>query len=116
MDKEDIVDALLEDARNNDAHEAVVVDVPPEVLKDIGAKYAEEGKPRIATTLVAGPVSEEDEEEIALQTPSRVGASEDFSAEVRKSLRLDAVYGFRDSNLDGVPIPKENDGVVVHRP
>jgi len=113
MEKKEVVEALLEDACGNDA-DAVVVDVPPELLRELGAKYDEKGRPKVATTLVAGPVEEEDEEAITLRTPSRVGARDDFSSEVRKGLRVEGVYGFRDANLDGVPIPK--DEVVVRRP
>jgi hypothetical protein len=114
MEKEEIVEALLEDARENDAGEAVVVDVPPEVLREKGATYGDDGRTRVETTLVAGPVAEEDDESIALRTPSRVGTREDFSSEVRKALRVEGVYGFRDGNLDGVRLSK--DDVTVHRP
>ncbi len=116
MEKQDVVDALLENARENDAYDAVVVDVPPDVLRDAGATYTDEdddSEPRVETTLVAGPVAEEDDESIVLRSPSRVGTKEEFSPEVRRRLRADGVYGFRDGNLNGVRLPK--DVVTVHR-
>lgn len=113
MEKTDVIEALVENARENGATDAVVVDVPPDVLRDAGANYGDDGHSKVETTLVAGPVAEEDDEHIALRTPSRVGAKEDFSSEVRKRLRPDEVYGFRDGNLDGVRLPKEE--VEVHR-
>jgi len=118
MDREEVIERLLRNARENGATDAVVVEVPADVLRDAGATYTEdgegsEGEPRVATDLVAGPVSEEDDETITLRTPSRVGAEGDFSPEVRRRLRPDGVYGFRDGNLGGVPLPK--DEVVVHR-
>lgn len=118
MEKSDVIKALIENARENDATDAVVVDVPPEVLRDAGATYTEgnggeDTEARVETTLVAGPVTEEDDESIALKAPSRVGTKEDFSSEVRKKLRPRGVYGFRDGNLDGVSLPKEK--VKVHR-
>jgi predicted methyltransferase len=117
MEKSDVIEALIENARENGAKDAVVVDVPPEVLRDAGATYTEEegndDGARVKTTLVAGPVAEEDEERITLRTPSRVGTKDDFSSEVRKKLRPGGVYGFRDDNLDGVSLPK--DDVTVHR-
>lgn len=116
MDKSEVVERLLKNARQNGASDAVVVDVPPEVLRDAGATYGdgEDTKgARVETTLVAGPVAEEDDESIALRTPSRVGTKEDFSPEVRERLRAEGVYGFRDGNLDGARLPK--DEVTVHR-
>jgi hypothetical protein len=113
MDKDGVTEALLEDARRNDAPEAVVVDVPPDVLRENGAEYGDEGGARVETTLVAGPVDEEGDGYIALRTPSRVGGKDDFSPEVRERLRVEGVYGFRDGNLDGVRLPK--DEVEVHR-
>jgi len=112
MEKDDIINALIDDARENDAPEAVVVDVPPEVLQDAGAEYGD-GDPRVETTLVAGPVADEDDGTVTLRTPSRVGGSDDFSPEVRERLRVEGVYGFRDGNLDGVALPKED--VDIHR-
>ena len=118
MEKPDVIEALIENARENDATDAVVVDVPPEVLRNAGATYTEgnggeDTEARVETTLVAGPVAEEDDESIALKAPSRVGTKEDFSSEVRKKLRPRGVYGFRDGNLDGVSLPKEK--VKIHR-
>lgn len=115
MDKSEVVENLLKNARENDASDAVVVDVPPDVLRDAGATYGDgsDTEARVETTLVAGPVAEENDETIALRTPSRVGRKEEFSSEVRKSLRAEGVYGFRDGNLDGVRLPK--DEVTVHR-
>ncbi|MCX2819375.1 hypothetical protein EGH25_08425 [Haladaptatus sp. F3-133] len=113
MDTETVVEALIEDARENDAYEAVVVDVPADVLREEGATYGDDGETRVETTLVAGPVAEEDDEGIKLRTPSRVGGRDDFSSEVREGLRVEGVYGFRDGNLDGVSLPKED--VTVHR-
>lgn len=107
MEKDDTVNALIDDARENDAREAVVVDVPPEVLERAGAEYGD-GDARIETTLVAGPVADEDDETITLRTPSRVGTRDDFSPEVRERLRVEGVYGFRDGNLDGVALPKKD--------
>jgi hypothetical protein len=120
MEKSDVIEALIENARENDATDAVVVDVPPDVLRDAGATYTEgEGndgddtEARVETTLVAGPIAEEDDESIALKAPSRVGTKDEFSSEVRQKLRPRGVYGFRDGNLDGVSLPK--DDVTVHR-
>ncbi|MDZ7689110.1 MAG: hypothetical protein U5J64_10440 [Halobacteriales archaeon] len=116
MEKSDVVDALLEDARENGAMDAVVVEVPPEVLREKGSTYTEgddDSGARIETTLVAGPVAEEDNESITLRTPSRVGTREDFSPEVRERLRVEGVYGFRDGNLGGARLPK--DEVEIHR-
>jgi len=117
MEKSDVIEALIENARENGATDAVVVEVPPEVLRDAGATYTEsEGsdtEARVETTLVAGPVAEEDDESIALKAPSRVGTKDEFSSEVRKKLRPRGVYGFRDGNLDGVRFPKEE--VEIHR-
>jgi hypothetical protein len=120
MEKSDVIEALIKNARENGATDAVVVEVPPDVLRDAGATYTEgEGndgddtEARVETTLVAGPIAEEDDESIALKAPSRVGTKEDFSSEVRKKLRPRGVYGFRDGNLDGVSLPK--DDVTVHR-
>jgi hypothetical protein len=113
MDRSEIVEALIEDARENDAYEAVVVEVPPEVLRESGATYGDDDGVRVESTLVAGPVAEEDDEGIALRTPSRVGARDDFSSELREALRVEGVYGFRDGNLDGVRLPK--DEATVHR-
>lgn len=114
MEKEEIAQALLEDARENGAYEAVVVDVTPEILREEGATYGDDGRTRVETTLVAGPVAEEDEEAIVLDSPSRVGNRQDFSSEVREALRVEGVYGFRDGNLDGVCLPK--DEVTLYRP
>ena len=113
MDKEEVVEALIEDARENDAYEAVVVDVPPDVLRELGATYGDDGRTRVETTLVAGPVAEEDDGGIVLRTPSRVGGRGDFSSELREALRVEGVYGFRDGNLDGERLPK--DDVTVYR-
>jgi len=122
MEKSDVIEALVENARENGATDAVVVDVPPEVLHDSGATYTGDGGgdegdsndgARVETTLVAGPVADEDDAGIVLRTPSRVGTKDDFSSEVRKKLRADGVYGFRDGNLDGVRLPKEK--VEIHR-
>ena len=115
MEKAEIVERLIRNARENGATDAVVVDAPPEVLRDAGANHGDgaDGRAKVDTTLVAGPVAEETDEHIALEAPSRVGAEEDFSAEVRKRLRPDGVYGFRDGNLDGERLPK--DEVEVHR-
>ena len=114
MEKSDVIDALVENARRNGATEAVVVDVPPEVLGEVGATYGDEGDgARVETTLVAGPVAEEDDDSIALRTPSRVGAMDEFSPEVRRKLRPKGVYGFRDGNLDGTRLPKSE--VTVYR-
>jgi hypothetical protein len=117
MEKSDVIESLLENARRNDASGAVVVNVPPEVLRDAGATYGDEdegeGGARVETTLVAGPVAEEDDDAVVLKSPSRVGQKEDFSPEVRKRLRAEGVYGFRDGNLDGVRLSKEK--VTVHR-
>ena len=119
MEKSDVIEALVENARENGATDAVVVDVPSEVLRGAGATYSggegdEEGSgARVETTLVAGPVAEEDDDAIVLRTPSRVGAKDDFSQEVRERLRAEGVYGFRDGNLDGVRLPK--DEVEVRR-
>lgn len=113
MKKSEVVDRLVENARESGAADAVVVDVPPDVLRDAGANYGDDGRSKVETTLVAGPVAEEGEDRIALKTPSRVGTEDDFSAEVRKRLRPEGVYGFRDGNLDGVELPK--DEVEIHR-
>lgn len=113
MDSSEVVEKLVENARESGATDAVVVDVPPEVIRDAGANYGDDGRSKVETTLVAGPVAEEDDEHIALKTPSRVGTKDDFSSEVRERLRPDGVYGFRDGNLDGVELPK--DEVEIHR-
>lgn len=116
MDRRDVVDALLEHAEANDAVDAVVVDVPEDVLVEADAEYLEtedEHGRRIASTLVAGAVEREDDEHLALDSPSRVGGEDDFSREVRQRLRADGVYGFRDGNLDGVELPK--DEVDIYR-
>lgn len=113
MEKNEIIETLLENARQNGANDAVVVDVPPEVLRDSGATYGDEDGVLVETTVVAGPVQEETEGYIKLKMPSRVGESEDFSPEVRERMRPDGLYGFRDGNLDGVRLPK--DEVTVHR-
>lgn len=113
MEKSEVIEALVENARESGATDAVVVDVPPDVLRDAGANYGDDGRSKVETTLVAGPVAEEDDEYIALRTPSRVGTEDDFSSEVRKRLRPEGVCGFRDGNLDGVELPK--DEVEVHR-
>jgi len=113
MEKDEVIERLVENARENGAYEAVVVDVPPDVLRDAGAEHGDGDGARVETTLVAGPVAEEDEGFVALRTPSRVGEREDFSAEVREALRVKGVYGFRDGNLDGVRLPKGS--VEVHR-
>lgn len=113
MDKSEVIEALVENARESGATDAVVVDVPPGMIRDAGATYGDDGRSKVETTLVAGPIAEEDDEHIALKTPSRVGTKDDFSAEVRERLRPDGVYGFRDGNLDGVELPK--DEVEVHR-
>ena len=114
MEKEEIAQALLEDARENGAYEAVVVDVTPEILREEGATYGDDGRTRVETTLVAGPVAEENDEAIVLDSPSRVGNRQDFSSEVREALRVEGVYGFRDGNLDGVRLSK--DEVTLYRP
>lgn len=115
MEKSDVAEDLVENARQNGATDAVVVDVPPEVLRDAGATYGggSDTEARVETTLVAGPIADEDEESISLRNPSRVGTKDDFSSEVREKLRVDGVYGFRDGNLDGVNLPKNE--VTVHR-
>ncbi len=113
MDKDEIIETLLEDARQNDATDAVVVEVPPELLRDSGATYGDEDGVLVETTVVAGPVEEETEEYVELRMPSRVGEREDFSPEVRERMRPDDLYGFRDGNLDGVRLPK--DEVTVYR-
>jgi len=115
MEKSDVIEALVENARANEATNAVVVDVPPEVLREAGATYGDgdDTEARVETTLIAGPLVDENDETIVLRTPSRVGAKEDFSSEVRRRLRVDGVYGFRDGNLNGVRLPK--DEVTVHR-
>ncbi|MFP4175173.1 MAG: hypothetical protein ACLFSW_05275 [Halobacteriales archaeon] len=113
MDENEVVETLIEDARENDAYEAVVVDVPPDVLHQAGATYGDDEGLRVETTLVAGPVKEEDEDGISLRTPSRVGGRDDFSPELREALRVEGVYGFRDGNLDGERLPK--DEVTVYR-
>ena len=41
MRKSDVIEALVEDARTNGATNAVVVDVPPEVLREAGAAYSD---------------------------------------------------------------------------
>jgi hypothetical protein len=113
MERPEIAEKLIEDAEENDAYEAVVVNVPPEVLREAGATYGDDGRTRVETTLVAGPVEEETDEYVVLRTPSRVGESGDFSSEVREKLRVEGVYGFRDGNLNGVRLPK--DEVTVYR-
>jgi len=112
MENDKVIEKLLENARENDADDAVVVEAPTDVLRDSGATYGD-GEVRVETTVVAGPVEEEDDEGIVLKTPSRVGGEEDFSPEVREKMRPDGLYGFRDGNLDGVRLPK--DEVTVHR-
>lgn len=113
MEKTEVIEKLVENARESGATDAVVVDVPPDVIRDAGANYGDDGRSKVETTLVAGPVDEEDDNHIALKTPSRVGTEDDFSAEVRKQLRPEGVYGFRDGNLDSVELPK--DEVEIHR-
>lgn len=117
MDEVDVVDALLEHARENDAYDVAVLDVPEQVLEDAGAEYEEEADEhgrKLASTLVAGAVAQEDDDAIALDSPSRVGEKEDFSAGMRRRLRAEGVFGFRDGNLDDVEFPK--DEVEIHRP
>lgn len=115
MEKNRVIRVLLEDARENGAYDAVVVDVPPEIVERNGGLLAEEADEhgrRVASTLFAGPVQEETGEELALRSPSRVGGREDFSDNVRVRV-VDDVYGFRDGALDGVALPK--DEIEVYR-
>lgn len=109
MDKRRVISALLDDARKNEAYDAVVVDVPPDIIRDNGGLISgtedEHGR-RVDTTLFAGPIKEESESHLTLKTPSRVGGYEDFSDNIRRRV-VDEVYGFRDGSLDGVPLPKE---------
>ncbi len=115
MDEEDVVERLMTHARENDA-DAVVVDVPVEVIRREGGVYQKEpddhGR-KVASTLLAGAVEDETDETLALDSPSRVGDADDFSSEVRQRLRADDVYGFRDGNLDGVELPKSE--IEIHR-
>ncbi len=94
-----------------------MLDVPEDVLEAAGAEYSEEADEhgrKLASTLVAGAVAEEDDGSIALDSPSRVGRKEDFSPGMRRRLRAEEVYGFRDGNLDDVAFSK--DEVEIHRP
>lgn len=115
MEKNKVIRALLEDARENDAYDAVVVDVPSEIVEQhdgLLAEEADEHGRKADSTLFAGPVERETEDELALQNPSRVGAREDFSDNVRVRVVGD-VYGFRDGALDGVTLPKNE--IEVYR-
>lgn len=108
MEKNRVIRALLEDARQNDATDAVVVNVPAGLIERNGglvSREVDEHGRRVASTLFAGPVEEETEEHLTLRTPSRVGGYDDFSDNVRVRVVGD-VYGFRDGSLDGVPLPK----------
>ncbi len=116
MDEEEVVSSLLSHAVENDASEAVVVELPPELLDELGGVYSEEADShgrKVSSSLLAGPVEYEDEDVVVLDSPSRVGGEDDFSVELREKLRADGVYGFRDGNLDGVELPKQE--VEIHR-
>ncbi|MFW5929056.1 MAG: hypothetical protein ACOCT0_01365 [Halobacteriota archaeon] len=115
MEDRDLIEALLGHARENDAFDAVVVDVPPGVLERNDALYSDGSgtEPRCTSTLVAGPVERESDEVVVLDSPSRVGRRDDFAPEIRRKLRADGVYGYRDGYLDGVELPKHE--VEVHR-
>lgn len=115
MEKNRVIRTLLEDARENDAYDAVVVDIPPEIVERHGGLLAEEADEhgrRADSTLFAGPVLEETEETLTLRNPSRVGGMGDFSDKVRVRV-VDDVYGFRDGALDAVALPK--DEIEVYR-
>ncbi|MDY7080929.1 MAG: hypothetical protein SXQ77_00620 [Halobacteria archaeon] len=89
MEKREIVKRLLDDARQNRAFDAVVIDVPETVIEEHGgvlsADEDEYGR-KINSTLFAGPVQKEDSETITLRTPSRVGERDDFSDNIRQKL------------------------------
>lgn len=115
-DKRGVVRDLLDHARANGATDAVVVDVPAEIVEAHGGVVAEEPDEHgrvVASTLFAGPVEREGEEAIVLASSSRVGRERDFGDAVRQRLRADGVYGFRDGTLDGVELPK--DRVEIYR-
>lgn len=114
-DKRGVIDDLLRHARENGA-EAVVVDVPRDVVESHGGVVAAEPDEHgrvVDSTLFAGPVARESEETIALRSPSRVGRERDFGDGIRQRLRADDVYGFRDGVLDGVELSK--DDVEIYR-
>lgn len=109
-DKRGVVRDLLDHARENGATDAVVIDVPRELVEAQGGVVAEEPDEHgrvVASTLFAGPVEREDDDAIVLASGSRVGRERDFGDGVRQRLRADGVYGFRDGTLDGVALPKD---------
>ncbi|MDY6765701.1 MAG: hypothetical protein SV377_08540 [Halobacteria archaeon] len=116
QDKRKIVDKLLKDARENNAYNVAVVDVPESIIEDNGGDVLYEpdsyGR-KIATTLFAGPIHEETDDYISLKSPSRVGSANDFNADIRKKIGPEGVYGFRDRTLDRVELPKSE--VEVYR-
>lgn len=114
-DKRGVIDDLLRHARENEA-DAVVVDVPREIVEAEGGVVAAEPDEHgrvVDSTLFAGPVARETDETIELRSPSRVGRERDFGDGIRQRLRADGVYGFRDGVLDGVELPK--DDVEIYR-
>lgn len=115
-DKRAVVQDLLENAREHGATDAVVVDVPREIVEEHGGVVAEEPDEHgrvVDSTLFAGPVERETDDTVVLRSPSRVGRERDFGDDMRQRLRVDDVYGFRDGVLDGVELPK--DRVEIYR-
>ena len=105
---ETVVRKLLEDARENGAFDAVVVEVPENLILENGGLVGEDdgSSMRAESQFFAGPIQDETDDEISLDSPSRVGGKNDFNPELRSKLRVTDIYGFRDGCLDGVKLDK----------